>query len=159
VYLDHLLTGVGGIEFVSDKSVKEWAAHHYMARAQSGYYGYHLDRFRKYLKHIKGENPSATLLPAAIPVGPFDSSFTQNVHQWLEEKGNNIIYINGSIDTWAACRVLVSDKVNSKSYLIPNANHYKARVRNMPPAMQQDFALTLRTFLHSPVDLNALKLN
>jgi hypothetical protein len=159
VYLDHLLTGVGGIEFVSDKSVKEWAAHHYMARAQSGYYGYDLDRFRKYLKHIKGENPSATLLPAAIPVRPFDSSFTQNVHQWLEEKGNNIIYINGSIDTWAACRVLVSDKVNSKSYLIPNANHYKARVKNMPPAMQQDFALTLRTFLHSPVDLNALKLN
>ena len=156
-YLEHLLTGVGGIQFISDKSIKEWAAHHYMARSQSGYYGYDLSRYRKYLKHIKGNNPSATLLPASMPVKPFDSSFTQKVHQWLEDMGNNIIYIDGSIDTWAACRVLVSDKVNSKSYLIPNANHYKARVRHMPKEMQLDFATSIKNLLNIEVDLSALQ--
>jgi hypothetical protein len=156
-YLDHLLTGVGGIEFVSDKSIKEWAAHHYMARSQSGYYGYDLNRLKRYLKHIKGDNPSANLLPDSMHVKPFDSSFTQKVHQWLEEKGNNIIYINGSIDTWAACRVLVSNKVNAKSYLIPDANHYKARVRNMPVEMQQDFAESVKKILQWEVDMKALK--
>lgn len=156
-YLEHLLTGVGGIEFLSDKSINEWAAHGYMARTQMGYYGYDLSRFRKYLHHIHGDNPSAAFVPQSLPYKPFNGSFTQRVSQWLEEKGNNILYIYGGTDTWSACRVIVSENVNSKSYVIPNANHYQARVKNMPAQMRKDFAESISNILNITADLNALK--
>ena len=156
-YLDHVISGVGGIEFISDKMINAWVAHHYMARTQMGYYGYDLSRFKKYLRYYKGDNPSATLVPTSLPNKTFDSTFTHGVTRWLEEKGNNILYIYGSTDTWSACRVIVSEKVNSKSFLIPGANHFEARVKKMPPQMQADFAASLRQILDMNVDLTVLK--
>jgi hypothetical protein len=156
-YLDHLIKGVGGIEFMADESIKQWAAHHYMSKVQTGYYGYDISRFKKYLHQLKGENPSAILAPKSMSYQPFDSSFTQKVSRWLDEKGNNILYVYGSIDTWSACRVIVSNKVNSKAYMIPNANHFKARVKNMPEEMKRDFAESVKKLIGVDADLGVLK--
>lgn len=116
-----------------------------MAKTQMGFYGYDLSRYRSLLHYVKGDNPSAAFVPSSVPLKPFDSSFTQKINKWLCEHGNNILYMYGSRDTWSACRVQTSPKTNAKSYLIPNANHYQARVKNMPQIMQQDFRLQLRT--------------
>jgi PS-10 peptidase S37 len=156
-YLEHLLTGVGGIEFMADKSINEWAAHSYMAKAQQGYYGYDLKPFVKYLRYVKGENPSGALVPHSIPYKAYDSSWTMKIHRWLESNGNNIIYIYGSTDTWSAVRVIPSDKVNAKSFLIPNANHYQARIKTMSPAMKEEFAAIVQKMINLTPDLNALK--
>lgn len=155
-YLSHLIE-VGGIEFMSDKSISDWAAHHYMSRAQTGYYGYDIQRFRKYLRYFKGENPSAILVPATIPYKPFDRTFMQRVNNWIDNKGNNILYIYGSRDTWSACRAIFSDKVNAKTFLIPGANHYEARVKKMPKEMQTDFAKSVKKMIGIDADLGALK--
>jgi hypothetical protein len=155
-YLDHLIV-VGAIDFYSDKFINDWAANGYMAKTQMGYYGYDLTRFRKYLKYISGENPSGAFVPKGIPSKPYDISFTQKIGQWLNENGNNMMYIYGSRDTWSACMVTVSGKLNSKSYLIPKANHFEARVKNMPEAMQKDFADFMEKVLNVKVDLGALR--
>lgn len=156
-YLEHLITGVGGIEFLTDKSIDEWVPNGYMAKTQMGFYGYDLGRYRKYLRHLRGENPSAAFVPPSVPVKPFDSSFTQAVSRWLDAKGNNLLYVYGSTDTWSACRVIVSPNVNAKSYLITGANHYKARVRNMPPEMQKDFAAAVARMTGLKADPDALR--
>jgi hypothetical protein len=87
-----------------------------MAKTQTGYYRYDLSRFRKCLRHIKGANPSAAFVPKGTPTKPFDSSFTQHISRWLDEKGNNFLYIYGSRDTWSACWVMGSGKVNAKTF-------------------------------------------
>ena len=122
-----------------------------------GYYSYDLSRFKKQLRYFKGENPSATLVPASLPNKPFDSTFSKGVLRWLDEKGNNILYIYGSSDTWSAARVIVSRNVNSRSFLIPGANHYEARIKKMPRDMQVDFAESLKKMLDIHVDLTRLK--
>ena len=122
-----------------------------------GYYGYDITRFKNYLHYISGQNPSAALAPKYLAYAPFDTTFTHNVHAWLDEKGNNMLYIYGGRDTWSACRVIVSGRVNSKSFMIPGANHFHARVRNMSPDMRKDFAASLQQLLNVEVDLNALK--
>ena len=156
-YLEHLLIGVGGIEFMADKSINQWAAHSYMAKTQQGYYGYDLTRYRKYLRYVKGENPSGALVPDSIPYKPYDSTFTLNILRWLEKDGNNILYIYGSIDTWTACMVTPSPKVNAKSFIVLGANHFVARVRNMHPAMQKDFVEAIRQMIGKSADLSALR--
>ena len=155
-YLDHFIK-IPGIDWMSDKGLEQWAAHNYMARTEMGYYGYDITRFKNYLHYISGENPSAALAPKYLSYKPFDTTFEHNVHAWLNEKGNNMLYIYGGRDTWSACRVIVSDRVNSKSFMVPNANHFQARIRNMPPDMQQDFAESLTKLLNVDVDLAALK--
>jgi hypothetical protein len=156
-YLSHLLTGVGGIEFLSDKSINQWIAHNYMAKTQMGYYSYNLAPYKKYLRFVTGENPSGAFVPDSIQMRPYDISFTRGIIDWLEEKGNNILYIYGSIDTWSAVRVIPSAKVNSKSFIIPGANHYAARVKKMSPEMQKEFVESIRQMTGLNADLNALK--
>ena len=155
-YLDHFLK-ISPIDWMSDKGLAELIVHNYMARTEMGYYGYDITRFKNYLHYISGQNPSAALAPKYLAYAPFDTTFTHNVHAWLDEKGNNMLYIYGGRDTWSACRVIVSGRVNSKSFMIPGANHFQARVRNMPPDMRKDFAASLQQLLNVEVDMNALK--
>jgi hypothetical protein len=41
--------------------------------------------------------------------------------------------------------------------MIPGANHYVARVKNMPPDLQNEFAASLKKILGLQADLGALK--
>ena len=156
VYLDHFLK-ISPIDWMSDKGLAELVVHNYMARTEMGYYGYDITRFKNYLHYVSGQNPSAALAPKYLTYALFDTTFTHNVHAWLDEKGNNMLYIYGGRDTWSACRVIVSGRVNSKSFMVPGANHFQARVRNMPADMRKDFAASLQQMLNIEVDLNALK--
>jgi len=155
-YLRHLLIGVGGIEYMADKSIKQWAAHSYMAKTEQGYYGYDLTKYRKYLKHVKGENPSGALVPETIPYKAYDSSFTLDVLRWLENEGNNILYIYGGIDTWSAAMVTPSAKVNARSYIIPGANHFVARVKTMTAEQKKDFVDAIKKMTGLDADLGVL---
>lgn len=155
-YLAHLIN-IRFIPLLADKYISQWAANGYTARTQMGFYGYDLSRYKKYLRHLKGGNPTAAFLPKEIPLKPFDSSFTHRISRWLDERGNNLLYIYGSRDTWSACRVMPSDKVNAKSFLLPNANHFEARVKNMPPEMKAEFAAAVKKILGMEADLGALK--
>ncbi len=155
-YLDHFLE-MGGVDWMSDKDLAKWAAHNYMARTETGYYGYDITKYKKYLHYISGENPTAALAPNYLNYQPFDTTFTHNVHAWLDAKGNNFLYIYGGKDTWSACAVIVSPNVNAKSFTLPGANHFEARIKNMAPAQQQEFAAALEKMIGEKVNLAALK--
>jgi hypothetical protein len=81
----------------------------------------------------------------------------QKISSWLEDQGNDFIYIYGGRDTWSACAVTVSKKVNAKLYMVPGANHFKARIKYMPAAMQQDFMDTFRKMSGLHPDPEVLK--
>jgi PS-10 peptidase S37 len=137
-YIDALLK-ISDITSFSDEGLKEFEAHYYQAATQSGYYGYNIAPFRKYLHYFTGQNSLASFPPKSAPIKPFDPSLNEKVSQWLSDSGNNIIYIYGGIDAWTAAGIIVSDKVNSKRFLVPGATHGRARIRNMPPAMKQEY--------------------
>jgi hypothetical protein len=127
------------ISAFSDETNKLYEAHYYQASTQSGYYGYNITKFKKYLNYFT-ENPSASFPPKIPNLKPFDGSLNEKVSNWLVENGNNMLYIYGGIDTWTSAGVIVSDQVNSKRFLVPYATHATARIKNMSPQMQQEFA-------------------
>lgn len=140
----------------SDEGIKLFEAHYYQATTQSGYYGYKIEPFRKYL-HYFTTDPSASFPPKSAPSKPFDSTLNANVSKWLAEAGNNIIYIYGGIDAWTAAGVIVSDKVNSKRFVVPGATHSTARVKHMSPEMQNQFAKAVKGLSGMDVDINELR--
>lgn len=136
-YLNELIKS-SDISFFSDRDIEQYAPHYYQA-TQTGYYGYNIAPFKKYIKHFTS-NPSAIFPPKAAKANAFSPELYANFKKWLDEKGNNILYIYGGIDTWSAPRVLVSTQVNSKSFLIPGAHHGTARIKSMPEKMKSEFA-------------------
>lgn len=146
---------ISGIAFFSDKGIKEYEAHYYQALTQSGYYGYQVEPFKKYLRHFTS-NPSAIFPPKNAPLVPYDPSLNIKVQNFLAEKGNNILYIYGSFDTWTAAAIEVSEKVNSKRYIIPNTSHITARIKNMPAAMKADFIYRIKQMTNLDADINVL---
>ena len=153
--LDALLR-ISDVAAFSDEGLKEFEVHYYQAATQSGYYGYNLAPFRKYLHYFTGENPLASFPPKSAPVKPFDPTLNAKVAQWLADSGNNIVYIYGGIDAWTSAGIIVSDKVNSKRFLVPGATHVRAKVKNMPPAMQQEYAAKVKELSGLEVDLSGL---
>lgn len=151
--IDHLMTVVG-LDFYDDKTMDFFAAHYYQSSTQLGYYGFETYKWGRYLDQV-GKNPSASFYPKdSNPT--YDPSLAKSVKKWLEKDGNNILYINGLMDTWSACRVIPSNRVNSTAYNLPRASHGDARIKNMEPSMQQDFKLKLEEMLNRKVNLNVL---
>lgn len=87
---------------------------------------------------------------------PYDPGFDKKINEWIATKGNNILYIYGGRDTWSACKADFTDKVNAKRFMVPGANHYLARIKNMPPAMQQEFGEALKRMTGLTPDFSKL---
>jgi hypothetical protein len=144
------------INFWSDEVINKFSANYYQSATQTGYYGYNILPFKKHLNYFK-ENPSAIFPPKGLEINYTDCALTKSLKTWLEEKGNNIIYIYGALDTWSACRVNVSSKVNSKSFLIPEAGHKLARLLAMPDKMREEFSMFIKEFTGLIVNYSFLR--
>ena len=153
-YVGELLK-TSNISFFSDKDIDSFASHYYQA-TQTGYYSYNIEPFKKYIQHFTS-NPSAIFAPKSAKPNAFSPELYQSFQQWLDEKGNNILYIYGGIDTWSAPRVLVSSQVNSKSFVIPGAHHGTARVKNLPDGMKVEFAGKIKEWTGMDCKMEVLK--
>jgi len=154
-YLDELMK-TSSISNFSDSDLKMYGPHYYLAASETGYYGYDIAPFKKYIRHFNS-NPTATFPPKEANAKPTDGSFHAGLQKWLAEKGNNILYIYGGIDAWSAARVLVSDKVNSKSFLIPGASHGIARIKNLPENMREEFVGKIKEWTGLDCKIDVLK--
>ncbi len=139
----------------SDEMTKNYYTHYYMTW-QTGYYKYDITPLKKYLQYFTSENPTSAILPPGIPRHPYDPGFDKKINEWIATKGNNILYIYGGRDTWSACKADFTDKVNAKLFMVPGANHYLARIKNMPPAMQKDFGEALKRMTGLTPDFSKL---
>lgn len=156
-YLDELLK-TSGIKFFSDADMDKYAPHYYQAAAQTGYYSYNIAPFKKYIKQFTS-NPSAIFPPKSASFTPSTGILNEKLQEWLKTNGNNILYIYGGIDTWSAARVLVSDQVNSKSFLIPGANHASARIKNLPDNMLQEFKQKIKEWTGLDCSMDVIRTN
>lgn len=154
-YLEYLIQ-IANISLFADEGIKKYEAHYYQAATQSGYYGYNIAPFKKYLHYFQ-ENGSAAFPPKIANVKSIDISLNRKVQKWLDESGNNIIYIYGSVDVWTAAGIIPTDKVNAKSFLLSNKNHSTARVKNMDGAMQKDFVQVVESMIGIHANLEALQ--
>ena len=144
--LQHLLD-VTDISFFSDRDINAFASHYYQAASEMGYYGYRTEDFRGLLKALPVKpHPSAALTPGKMKVD-FDGELASAAFQWLQTKGNKIIYIYGGLDTWSATAVPPSEKVDALWFFLPGQGHAGARIRNMTPEEKETLVSALKRWL------------
>ena len=152
--LDHFLE-VSSMSFFGDGAMETYASHYYQAATQMGYYGYDIKPFKKYLTQFT-TNPLATFAPKSAGKTVYSNQLNEAARKWLDEEGNNFLYIYGGSDTWSADRVIPTDETNSQVFILPRTDHYRARIQNMSPAEQERFAAYLREWTGLEVDLSVL---
>ncbi len=74
------------------------------------------------------------------------------MHEWIENEGNKFIYIYGAKDTWSACAVQPSDKVDSQWFFLKGKDHGKARIANMTTEEKEKFTMILEEWLSINID-------
>jgi hypothetical protein len=135
---------VAGFDYFSDESILEYRPFFYQALTEMGYYGYELDAFEKYLKHV--DNPIFTFTLSEEMERPFNEELSVELQQYLSEDAENFIYIYGEYDTWSATAVSHTGDTNSKIFIKEGGSH-RTRINNMPEEQKEEVYSTLESFL------------
>jgi hypothetical protein len=140
------------LKLFSDKDIDYYGPHYYQSATEMGYYGYETYKFKDLIKVLPTDrNLQATFIPNKIQV-KFDGRLLKDVHEWIKTKGDKIIYIYGANDTWSACAVQPSDKVDSRWFFLKNRDHGEARIKNMNAEQRQELVSTLENWLSIRID-------
>ena len=135
---------VAGFDYFSDTFIIEHRPFFYQALTEMGYYGYDLDEFKKYIRHV--DNPVFTFtLPEGLETR-FNPDLSLSVEKYLGEDADNFIYIYGEYDTWSATAVTSTGSTNSRIFIKDGGSH-RTRIHNMPAEQQEEIYRTLETFL------------
>ena len=136
---------VAGFDYFSDQFIVEYRPFFYQALTEMGYYGYDLDIFEKYLKHV--DNPIFTFtIPESVDLS-FNDKLSVDLQQYINEEAENYIFIYGEYDTWSATAVSSIGDSNSKIFYKEGGSH-RTRINNMPEEQKEEVYSTLESFLH-----------
>jgi hypothetical protein len=119
------LQRVSGVDFFRDAICDVIECAFYQIYTQMGYYGFVTDHLDTLLK-VVGDDPSYEFMaPQNVPLN-FDPSIKQDVVQWLETEGNNMIYVYGGLDPCTVAAMNPGSNTNSLRIIKPGANHLVA---------------------------------
>jgi len=107
---NHLSETVG-LEFFSDESGEYYAPHYYQAYTQMGYYRLITDHLEDLL--VSTTDPSYSIYcPKNVDLN-FEPWVMQDLLNWLQNSGNNIIYLYGALDPYTAAAVELTGNTNA----------------------------------------------
>lgn len=140
------------ISLFNDKSIKKYGSHYYQAATEMGYYGYEIKDFKDLLVSLPTDkNPHATFVPNKMKVD-FDGTLLKKLHHWIENDGNNFIFIYGENDTWTSCAVPENDKIDAEWFVMKDKHHGNARIKNMSKNEYQRLCSALERWLELKIE-------
>jgi len=146
------LLDIVGLDFFSDRDMEAYGSHYYQSATQMGYYGYETEDFKGLLQHLSYDpHPHAAFVPNKMET-KWDGTVTNQAAKWIAASGNNMIYINGALDTWSATAVPPSDKVNSKWFFMEGKHHASARIKNMTEEEKAVLVSALEEWLEMEIE-------
>ena len=135
---------VAGFDYFADEFIVEFRPFFYQALTEMGYYGYDLDAFGPYLRHV--DNPIFTFtIPDDVELS-FNEELSVDIQEYLDEDAENYIFIYGEYDTWSATAVTSIGDANSRIIFKEGGSH-RTRIRNLPEEQQEEVYSTLESFL------------
>jgi len=103
----------------------------YQGYYEIGMYGYEVDQFKGltkvYTEEVDNYN---TFIPEEITV-EYTPEPLKDIVSWLDENGNNMIYIYGEYDPWGATAYHPTEDTNSL-FLELGAGNHSTRLKNFP---------------------------
>jgi hypothetical protein len=141
-----MMIPVTDLMWFSDFGLKQFLPHYHQAMTEMGYYGYDPKPFSKYL----ADKDYITWDFALTPYG-LDTTFNPKtlpfLHQFVQDKGDHMLYIYGELDTWTATGVTAITGKADALVMILKGGHHGAGIRAFPADEKQRIYDTLTRWL------------
>ena len=128
------LTRVIPFSMYSDRGVAYYAPFMYQAYTELGYYCYDITDFRGLLKAVK--NPSNDIFAPDGPNLKFNCATMHAIYDWLQNRGDRIIYVYGGNDAWSATSMQLNGTTDALK-LVKKGGSHRTRIRNLPVEYQE----------------------
>jgi len=111
-----------GFSFFAEEEIEKIRPFFYQALTEIGFYSYDVKPFGELIKTVKEPNFYFTF-PDGVDT-TYDYKSMREVNNFLQNEGNNIIYVYGEFDPWSASAVqLIPGKTNALKMLKKGGNH------------------------------------
>jgi hypothetical protein len=119
------INNIVGISFYNDQTYTELLPSYYQHLTELGYYGFDTKPVKDLLKVVL-EPTNRRFAPENVDL-TYDSNYINEVRDFVENKGNKILYIYGEYDTWGACAPNPKSHVNALKMVLKEGSH-KTRI-------------------------------
>ena len=115
------INDIVGISFYNDKTYYELLPSYYQHMTELGYYGFDTTPVKDLIKVVH-EPTNLRFAPKNVDL-TFNSDYIKEVREYVENRGNKILYIYGEYDTWGACAPQPKSHVNALKMVLKGASH------------------------------------
>ena len=91
------------------------------AYQEIGYYNFDVDSLRSQLNYVTDPS-NAVFLPDSLRL-PYLDNQMEKVHHWLENNGNNFLYIYGELDPWRSTSPNPDSRTNTLKMVLQGGSH------------------------------------
>ncbi|CAL2074775.1 S28 family serine protease [Tenacibaculum sp. 190524A02b] len=133
-----------GIGFYSDKGYHKYLPSFYQHMKELGYYGFDFEPVKDLLKVVKSTS-NKRFAPEGVDL-TYNPNYIAKVRDFVENKGNKIIYIYGAYDPWGACAPTPKPEVDALKMVLEKADH-STRIKHFSKEDQDKVYAKLQTWL------------
>ncbi len=133
-----------GISFYNDATFEALLPSYYQHMKELGYYGFDFEPVKDLLKVVKSTS-NKRFAPKNVDLS-YDPDYIKNVRDYVENKGDKILYVYGEYDTWGACAPTPKPDVDALKMVL-KGGHHGTRVRHFPEKDQKRIKETLARWL------------
>lgn len=125
--LFNYLNQIVGVGTYNDKMYYNYLPSYYQHLSELGYYGFDFSPVADLLKVVKSTS-NDRFAPKDVVI-KYNPEYIKKVRKYVENKGNNILYIYGGYDTWYSCSPTPKASVDALKMVLPGGSH-STRVKN-----------------------------
>lgn len=148
------VNGIVGISFYNDKTYYELLPSYYQHMIELGYYGFDTTPVKDLIKVVH-EPTNLRFSPKNVDL-TYNQDYINEVRDFVENKGKQILYIYGEYDTWGACAPTPKPHVDALKMVLKEGSH-KTRIKDFSKEDQQRIYDKLQNWLGYSVTIYPLE--
>ena len=152
--LFNYVNSIVGISFYNDKTYFDLLPSYYQHMTELGYYGFDTSPVKDLIKVVH-EPTNMRFAPKNVDL-TFNPNYIKDVREYVENKGNKILYIYGEYDTWGACAPNLKPHVNALKMVLKGASH-STRIKDFSDEEKQLIYNKLQNWLGYSVRIYPLE--
>jgi len=150
----YYINDIVGISFYNDQTYVELLPSYYQHLTELGYYGFDTTPVKDLLKVVY-EPTNKRFAPKNVDL-TYNPNYINEVRDFVENKGNKILYIYGEYDTWGACAPSPKPHVNALKMVLKEGSH-KTRIKDFSADDQKLIYDKLQNWLGYSVNVYPLE--
>ena len=147
------LVEVSGFSLYNDWGYNYYLPSFYQHIRELGYYGFDLNPVKDLLQVVKNSS-NKRFAPKNIDL-TYDKNYIKEVRDFVENKGDNILYIYGEYDPWGACAPTPKANVDALKMVLKGGSH-ATRIKDFSPDEKKQIYNKLKKWLGEKTGLYQL---